>query len=91
MREFSPAHPVLREHLRVVASYVFNHLQRLTGAYVNKMVLCLAGYLIPELIDDVTGVRNGFRNIKRAPCGLVQIFTRTFERFREVFPGLEYL
>ena len=67
------------------------HLQRLAGAYVNKVVLCLSGYLVTEFVDYITGMRYCFRDFESATGGPVQIFTGALKRFREMLPCLKDL
>src|SRR5512133_1291653 len=58
MREFRTADPVLWKHLCVMTAYMFNHFQRLAGGDIVELILCLAGYLIPESVNYVTGMGN---------------------------------
>ena len=91
MRELRTADTVFGKHLGIMTADMFNHFQRFAGCNIIELKLRLAGYLIPEFVNNVAGMSNGFRQVKLAAGCLEKILPGLCKQLRKMFPGLQYL
>ena len=91
IRELRLTHSLVREYLGIMAAYVFNYHERLTGKAVHQAVGHLLCQFITEMVYHIRWMCYVLGYVKLTLAGLVKVLTGLFQKFGMLLPHMAHL